>query len=97
MPSKYETFGLVYIEALSQGLPIIYTNGQGVSGYFKNGTVGYGVKPNNVTDIADKIELIMNNFDSMSLNSPKFAQEFSWDNIAKEYLDIYNNLYGRKH
>ena len=26
MPSHHETFGLVYVEALSQGLPIIYTN-----------------------------------------------------------------------
>jgi glycosyltransferase involved in cell wall biosynthesis len=97
MPSRYETFGLVYIEALSQGLPIIYTIGQGVSGYFEDGAVGYGVKPNNEADIAEKIELIMNNFDSMSLNSPKFAQEFSWDNISKEYIDIYINLYGTKH
>ena len=43
MPSRYETFGLVYGEAMSQGLPIIYSKGQGVDGYFKEGTVGYGV------------------------------------------------------
>ena len=97
MPSRYETFGLVYIEALSQGLPIIYTIGQGVSGYFEDGKVGYGVKPNNVADIAEKIELIMNNFDSMSLNSPKFSQEFSWDSISKEYIDIFKNLQETKH
>lgn len=92
MPSRYETFGLVYIEALSQGLPIIYTLGQGVSGYFEDGTVGYGVKPNNIGDIAEKIELIMNNFDSMSLDAPKFAKAFSWDSISKEYICIYKNL-----
>lgn len=97
MPSRYETFGLVYIEALSQGLPIIYTLGQGVSGYFEDGTVGYGVKPNNIGDIAEKIELIMNNFDSMSLNAPKFAQAFSWDSISKEYICIYKNLQTSKH
>lgn len=97
MPSRYETFGLVYIEALSQGLPIIYTLGQGVSGYFEDGTVGYGVKPNNIGDIAEKIELIMNNFDSMSLDAPKFAQAFSWDSISKEYICIYKNLQTTKH
>ena len=33
MPSTGETFGLVYIEALSQSLPIIYTKGDGVYGF----------------------------------------------------------------
>jgi glycosyltransferase involved in cell wall biosynthesis len=44
MPSYNETFGLVYIEAMSQGLPIIYTQNEGVDGYFKEGSVGYSVK-----------------------------------------------------
>ena len=30
MPSIIETFGLVYAEAMSQGLPVIYTRGQGL-------------------------------------------------------------------
>lgn len=30
MPSKFETFGLVYVEALTQGLHLIYTKGQGL-------------------------------------------------------------------
>lgn len=34
MPSKPETFGLVYVEALSQGLPILYAKGEGFDGYF---------------------------------------------------------------
>src|SRR5699024_4350469 len=41
MPSRNETFGLVYIEALSQFLPIIYTKNEGVYNYFKEGTFGY--------------------------------------------------------
>jgi glycosyltransferase involved in cell wall biosynthesis len=37
MPSKYETFGLVYIEAMSQGLPIF--EGQGVDGFKTGGWI----------------------------------------------------------
>ena len=44
MPSIFETFGLVYLEALSQNLPVVYTKGQGIDGMFDN-TVGIGVDP----------------------------------------------------
>ena len=33
MPSIHETFGLVYLEALSQGTPVLFSSGQGISGY----------------------------------------------------------------
>ena len=33
MPSKNETFGLVYIEALLQGLPILYAKNEGIEGF----------------------------------------------------------------
>ena len=39
MPSYHETFGLVYAEAMSQGLPVIYTKGQGFDGFFEDGKV----------------------------------------------------------
>ncbi|MED4207262.1 glycosyltransferase family 4 protein, partial [Neobacillus mesonae] len=35
MPSIKESFGLVYAEAMSQGLPVIYTRGQGFDKHFK--------------------------------------------------------------
>ena len=40
MPSVTETFGLVYAEAMSQGLPVIYTKGQGFDGQFEEGEGG---------------------------------------------------------
>ena len=40
LPSITETFGLVYPEAMSQGLTIIYSRGQGFDGHFEEGRVG---------------------------------------------------------
>ncbi len=56
MPSFTETFGLVYAEAMSQGLPVVYSEGQGFDGQFPEGTVGYHADPHSVAQIRDAIE-----------------------------------------
>ena len=43
VPSSAETFGMVYLEAMSQGVPVLYTKGQGFDGQFPEGEVGYAV------------------------------------------------------
>ena len=93
MPSFHETFGLVYLEAMSQGLPIIYTKGQGIDGYFKDGTVGYSVNPNDISDIVKKIEIIIHNYNEISKNCYNLVNNFSWDKIAKIYHDTYISIF----
>jgi glycosyltransferase involved in cell wall biosynthesis len=92
MPSYNETFGLVYIEAMSQGLPIIYTQNEGVDGYFEEGSVGYSVDPDNIKDMVNKIELILNNYSQMSKNNVQEAQKFSWEKVSDQYIKVYEEL-----
>lgn len=93
MPSIPETFGLVYVEALSQGLPIIYAKGQGFDGYYSNIGIGFGVNARDYNDIANKIEQIIDNYDQISSNISKLdlEKDFDWGNIAERYLELYNN------
>ena len=91
MPSKYETFGLVYIEALTQGLPLIYTRNQGFDGYFKEGEAGYSVIYDNVDEIAQKIIDISNKTWEFEKLQYKVEEEFNWKNIAKSYKSIYED------
>ena len=93
MPSRNETFGLVYIEAMSQGLPIIYSKGEGLDGYFKEGKIGYSVNPNDVNDIVKKIEMIIYNYNNISKNCYNLVEKFSWEKIAKIYYNIYKSLF----
>lgn len=92
MPSYNETFGLVYIEAMSQGLPIIYTQNEGVDGYFEQGSVGYAVNPDNINDMVEKIKLIADNYAEMSENAVREAQRFSWDKVSGQYIEIYEEI-----
>ena len=89
MPSITETFGLVYAEAMSQGIPIIYTRGQGFDGQFEEGVVGFSVRYNSVEEIAEKITIIMNNYRVISNNCTKIVKKFKWETIAQKYLVIY--------
>src|SRR5699024_2314840 len=63
MPSYRETFGLVYIEAMSQGLPVIYSRNQGIDGYFIDGEVGYSIDPNDFKSIVIAVEKIVRKYD----------------------------------
>jgi glycosyltransferase involved in cell wall biosynthesis len=92
MPSKYETFGLVYIEAMTQGLPVIFTKNQGIDGYFKNEEIGAAVDSNNLNDIINSIHYIINNYNFISNNCIKYSKIFSWETISNQYIDIYKNL-----
>lgn len=89
MPSEHETFGLVYIEAMSQGIPCIYSKGQGIDGYFEEGEVGFPINPNDIQDSNDKIIKILNNYDSISKRCLLTVNKFKWTNIVKNYTKIY--------
>lgn len=96
MPSSPESFGLVYLEALSQGLPLVYTKDEGFDGYYQEGDVGWAVDPKNPTEIADKIELVLNDYAGFSERTGKLDLEhdFSWPLIAQKYKDLYNVILG---
>lgn len=87
--SKTETFGLVYLEAISQGLPVVYTAGQGFDGQFMEGYVGYRADSKNICDIANKIVKVYNEKEKIVQNTVACLDDFNWEKIA----DIYNNIY----
>ena len=88
MPSFHETFGLVYAEAMTQGLPIIYTKGQGFDNQFENGLVGYSVKADDIEDISKAIFSILCNYKSFNKQS-EYSQKFRWDKIVNRYMEIF--------
>lgn len=92
MPSFTETFGLVYAEAITQGVPVIYTKGQGFDGQFIDGKVGYSVDPTDENEIAYKIELLLQDISRISENCIKNADKFCWYNISGLYASLYCNI-----
>ena len=90
MISHKETFGLVYLEALSQGLSLIYSKNTGIDGLFKEGEVGYGVNPKSAKDVADTVLKAHKNLQIMKNNTLKSVDKFSPKIIAEKILRLYN-------
>ena len=88
MVSHSETFGLVYIEAISQCLPIVYTLGQGVDGYYKDGEFGYRANSNEIDSISLAISNTISDFPhGLGPFSKNPASSFSWESIATIYKE----------
>ena len=89
MPSRRELFGLVYIEALSQSTPVIYSIGEGISSFLKNENFGVGVYADDPTSIANGIAKIVNDYPDFH-GIEKFIAPFNWNIISNKYLDLYS-------
>ena len=92
MPSKHETFGLTYVEAMSQGLPVIYTKNEGFDQFFEDGLVGYPIKYNDYIEMADKIDMIVKRYEEIRENCIKYCLNFNWKDISLNYIKLYATI-----
>lgn len=93
MPSFHESFGLVYAEAMSQGLPVIYTRNEGFDGQYSDGEVGYAVNCHNAEELAAAIKKISENYSHISTNCLRYVDKYKWNIIAEQYNDIYTKIF----
>lgn len=94
-PSKLESLGLVGIEALACGLPIIASDIPSINSYLINGINGLLFQAGNVDDLAEKIKLIIEEkelFQKLSKNSSysvkNFKSSFVNETLLKKIHDV---------
>lgn len=88
MPSIHETFGLVYIEAMSQNLAVLYTKNQGIDGLF-NRKIGEAVNALSVESIKEGLRKLLTNRAYYDFQRTVDFEQFRWDKIAQRYKAIY--------
>lgn len=89
VPSSAETFGMVYLEAMSQGVPVLYTHGQGFDGQFPEGEVGYSVTCGDTAQQAQRLAEIGQDYAARSARCVEHAKDYAWPLIVKRWLEIY--------
>ncbi|MCL5970044.1 MAG: glycosyltransferase [Patescibacteria group bacterium] len=93
MPSHYESFGMVALEAMSCGTPVITTNVTGISSLFDKKHSTLITTANNPLLLAQQIENLLTNekiYKQLSMDIYKKVQDLTWENIAQEMINTYN-------
>jgi hypothetical protein len=95
-PSRYESFGLVYLEAMSKGKPVIGCQVGGVPEIIDHEINGLLVPPENAKSLADAILRLLTDqtvYNKMSINGIKKVQEvFTSEKMALHTLEVYKEL-----
>ena len=91
MPSFTESFGMVYAEAMSQGLPVIYTKGEGIDGYFEPGEAGFAVDPGKPEEIVQAVQNITGRYMEISGFCSEKSDLFNRDRIGLMYKELYQS------
>lgn len=87
-----ETFGLVYPEAMSQGLPVIYTKHEGFDSFFDNHTVGVSVDKTDQLGFNKAVDYIIKHYDRLSHNALSGIEPFNWNKIVALYSTMYESI-----
>lgn len=92
VPSNYESFSFVTVEACYLGVPLIVSNNVGISDLVQKYNSGLVCNFNSVDDIISCILNIHGNRNHYSINAQKMSQEFDLKKIRVEYLAFISSL-----
>ncbi len=94
VPSYYEPFGIVPIEAMACGVPVVASKTGGLEFTVKDKETGYLVKPRDYVQLSKKICIILKKGAHQYRNNclRRVKENFLWENIATHYCYFFNNL-----
>jgi glycogen synthase len=98
LPSRHEPMGIVNLEAMAAGRPVIACAVGGVPELVVDGETGVLVRPDDHEHLAHELGVLLAAPDvraRMGLAGLERVQQFSWPSIADQYADIYNSVLTR--
>jgi D-inositol-3-phosphate glycosyltransferase len=95
MPSHYESFGMVALEAMACGTPVVASKVGGLAYNVQDGHTGYLVPHGDDEALADKVRLLLKDKDlrhKLGQQAAQWACNFGWPVIADQIVDLYEQV-----
>jgi D-inositol-3-phosphate glycosyltransferase len=95
VPSHYESFGMVALEAMACGTPVIASKVGGLSLSVQDGVTGYLVPDRDPMSLAGRIEWILSNPQLAAVigqQASEWARRFRWPSVANRIQEIYEEV-----
>ena len=95
LPSLNESFGIVQVEAMACGKPVVATFNGGSEEVIVNEKLGILVEPKDANELANAIlKALGKEWDRDYISN--YAKQYSWDKIVKNIIGVYNELLKKK-
>ncbi len=99
MPSLYESFGMVALEAMACGTPVIASEVGGLGYLVQNEVTGYTVPDSDPDALCIKISRLLNDphlRETMGRAAAQYALDYAWPNITAQIVELYDDLLEKK-
>jgi len=95
MPSHYESFGMVALEAMACGTPVIASQVGGLAFLVQDGVTGYHVPNGDHAALCEKLNALLGDAElrrSLGQNAAEYAQKYAWGKVARKIVEVYKEL-----
>ncbi len=93
LPSHYEPFGIVALEAAATGTPLVTSNVGGLGEAVINGQTGISHPPRDVTALATAVRTVLDDPDAAQQRAiaarERLTSDFDWHTVASETAQVY--------
>ncbi len=96
IPSTFETQGIVALEAMATGKPVVGADYLALKELIKNGSNGEKFKPGDYLSCANKIERVLNNSQQYKQRAVETAKSFAIDRATDKLLEVYRLILENK-
>ena len=93
LPSHYEPFGIVALEAAATGIPLVTSNVGGLGEAVINGQTGMSYPPRDIASLATAVRVVLDDPDAaqrMAIAArERLTSDFDWHTVAEETAQVY--------
>ena len=99
VPSHYESFGMVALEAMACGTPVVASQVGGLAFLVQDGQTGFTVPVDDPQALADRLAELLDDHElrqRMGIQAAEFARQYSWEKIAGRIVSVYDQVLDEK-